>query len=74
MPAHDGTSIKLDQLLKLTGVAESGAQAKIIIQNDQVQVNGTPEARRGRKLTIGDVVKVGDQTIVVTVELLAPPD
>jgi len=74
MPAHDGTSIKLDQLLKLTGVAESGAQAKIIIQNDQVQVNGTAETRRGRKLTIGDVVKVGDQTIVVTVELLAPPD
>lgn len=74
MSEHDGTSIKLDQLLKLTGIAESGAQAKIMIQGNEVQVNGQPETRRGKKLTIGDVVTVGDQTITVTVELLAPPD
>lgn len=74
MAAHDGTSIKLDQLLKLTGVAESGAQAKIMVQNNQVHVNGKAEIRRGRKLKVGDVVKAGEQTITVTAELLAPPD
>lgn len=72
MPDHDGTSIKLDQLLKLTGAADSGAQAKIMIQSEQVQVNGQPESRRGRKLRVGDVVKAGEQTIEVTAELLAP--
>lgn len=54
-----GPSITLGQLLKLSGLAESGAQAKELLRTEQVAVNGEREARRGRKLTPDDVVRVG---------------
>lgn len=57
--------IKLDQLLKFAGVAENGADAKFIIMDEVVEVNGELETRRGRKITKGDVVTVGDQIINV---------
>ena len=48
--------IRLGQVLKATGMAESGAEAKEIIQDGLVCVNGETETRRGRKLHKGDVV------------------
>lgn len=48
--------IRLGQVLKATGMAESGAEAKEIIQDGLVSVNGEIETRRGRKLHSGDVV------------------
>lgn len=57
--------IKLDQLLKFAGVAENGADAKFIIMDEVVEVNGELETRRGRKIRKGDVVTVGDQIINV---------
>ena len=48
--------IKLDQFLKLVGVVDTGGQAKLLIQDGQVRVNGTIELRRGRKLVNGDRV------------------
>ena len=42
--------IRLGQVLKATGMAESGAEAKEIIQDGLVSVNGETETRRGRKL------------------------
>ena len=57
--------IKLDQLLKFAGVAENGADAKFIIMDEVVEVNGEIETRRGRKIRKGDVVTVGDQIINV---------
>ena len=48
--------IRLGQVLKATGMAESGAEAKEIIQDGLVSVNGENETRRGRKLHKGDVV------------------
>ena len=48
--------IRLGQVLKATGMAESGAEAKEIIQESLVSVNGEIETRRGRKLHQGDVV------------------
>ncbi|MBO4626380.1 MAG: RNA-binding S4 domain-containing protein [Lachnospiraceae bacterium] len=47
--------IKLGQALKLAGAAESGADAKDVIKDGQVSVNGVVEYRRGRKLVPGDV-------------------
>lgn len=47
-------------MLKLAGVIDSGAAAKAFLQTEQVSVNGEPEARRGRKLTLNDVVSVGE--------------
>ena len=57
--------IKLDQLLKFAGVAGSGSDAKFIIEDGQVTVNGEEESRRGRKIKPGDHVAVGDQNFYV---------
>lgn len=48
--------IKLGQALKLSGLAESGVDAKLIIQDGLVKVNGQVETQRGKKLTAGDEV------------------
>ena len=48
--------IKLGQALKLAGLVASGVEAKIVIQDGQVLVNGQVECQRGKKLVNGDVV------------------
>ncbi|QIR37959.1 RNA-binding S4 domain-containing protein [Tolypothrix sp. PCC 7910] len=57
--------IKLDQFLKLMGIASTGGQAKLIILDGDVKVNGIVETRRGRKLFSGDQVTVEGQTFQV---------
>ena len=51
--------IKLGQALKAAGLVESGVEAKEVIQDGQVSVNGEIDTRRGRKLYGGDVVSLG---------------
>ena len=51
-----GHMIRLGQLLKLAGVAESGAEAKQQLADGDVTVNGEVETRRGRQIHPGDVV------------------
>lgn len=53
-------SIRLGQFLKLAGLADSGADARTLLEEGEVTVNGEPEARRGRQLHKGDVVAVDD--------------
>lgn len=48
--------IKLQDLLKLTSAVSTGGEAKIIVQEGQVQVNGEVCTQRGRKIRPGDVV------------------
>ncbi|AFY44786.1 RNA-binding S4 domain-containing protein [Nostoc sp. PCC 7107] len=57
--------IKLDQFLKLLGIAGTGGQAKLMIINGDVKVNGTVETRRGRKLVSSDQVTVAGQIFKV---------
>lgn len=59
-------TIKLDQFLKLIGIASTGGMAKMMIQGGDVQVNGEIETRRGRKLVPGDLVTVNSQTFEVS--------
>ena len=47
--------IKLGQALKLAGLVGSGIDAKMVIQNGEVMVNGEVDERRGKKLYPGDV-------------------
>ena len=54
--------IKLDQFLKWQGIAQTGGEAKIIIKQGVVEVNGEAEIRRGRKLVTGDRVTVDGTT------------
>lgn len=49
--------IKLGQALKLCGLVESGVEAKIVVQNGEVKVNGEVDTRRGKKLVSGDIVE-----------------
>ena len=48
--------IKLGQAMKLAGLVESGVEAKEVIQEGLVMVNGETDTRRGRKLYGGDIV------------------
>ena len=48
--------IKLGQALKLAGLVDSGVEAKIVIQDGLVKVNGAVETQRGKKLVQGDIV------------------
>lgn len=57
--------IKLDQFLKLIGVASTGGQAKYMIVDGLVKVNGELETRRGRKLVPSDTVTIETQTFIV---------
>ena len=50
--------IRLDSLLKLTGLVDTGGQAKVLIQEGQVQVNGETCSMRGKKLFPGDTVSL----------------
>ncbi len=52
--------IQLDQFLKVQNLVSSGGEAKMLIADGQVKVNGEVELRRGRKLQQGDVVQVAD--------------
>ncbi|MFI2752633.1 RNA-binding S4 domain-containing protein [Cellulomonas sp. P22] len=51
-------SIRLGQFLKLAGLADSGAQARELLDDGAVFVNGEPEGRRGRQLRRADLVTV----------------
>ncbi len=58
----DEETIKLDQFLKFLGVASTGGEAKLMIQDGVVKVNGAIETRRSRKLVAGDSVMVQGKT------------
>lgn len=60
--------LRLDQFLKLNGIAETGGQAKVMIQAGEVKVNGVVETRRRKKLSPGDLVQVGDSQWTVPME------
>lgn len=58
-----GPFIKLGQALKAAHLVSNGAEAKEVIQNGEVLVNGETEVRRGRKLVPGDQVTFKGQTV-----------
>lgn len=57
--------IKLGQALKLAGLVGSGVEAKILIEEGNVLVNGETETRRGKKLRDGDTVTLGEESFTV---------
>ena len=57
--------IKLGQALKLAGLVDSGVDAKLVIQDGLVKVNGTVEVQRGKKLVSGDVVSYNGKEFVI---------
>ncbi len=63
-----GDHITLDALLKATGLAASGGNAKMLLAAGDVRVNGETETRRGRKLRAGDRVAVGDAIVRIATQ------
>lgn len=57
--------IKLGQALKAAGLVESGVEAKEVIQDGLVQVNGEIDTRRGKKLYAGDIVSFNGEQIKI---------
>ena len=61
-------TITLNDALKLTGITETGGQAKLMIQAGEVRVNGEVETRRKRKLKAGDVLEVAGEEFELELE------
>ncbi len=57
--------IKLGQAIKAAGLVESGVEAKIVIQDGEVKVNGVVETHRGKKLFGGEVVEYNGSSILI---------
>jgi ribosome-associated protein len=64
VPIRDET-IRLGQFLKLADLIDNGAEAKPLMIAGLVAVNGATETRRGRQLTKGDVVTLGEVSVRV---------
>ena len=63
---EDEDHIKLGQLLKAVNLVSSGVEAKICIQNGEVEVNGETCLMRGKKLRAGDRVLFNNETIEIS--------
>ena len=57
--------IKLGQAMKLAGMVGSGVDAKMLIQDGQVEVNGKVEYQRGKKLHEGDVITFNGESVQI---------
>lgn len=57
--------IKLDALLKFASMVNSGGEAKMLIQDGQILVNGEVCTMRGKKIRSGDKVTYGDKEVVI---------
>lgn len=62
----DGEYIELVRLIKLLGYAETGGQAKLMIDQGEVLLNGQPELRKRAKLRDGDVVNIYGRKVSIS--------
>lgn len=62
----EGEFVELNQLLKLTGLCDSGGAGKMIVASGDVSVDGQQELRKTAKIRPGQVVTLGDIKIVVS--------
>ena len=58
-------TIQLSQLIKALNISQSGGQAKLMIDNGEVKVNGQVEYRKRAKLSRGDKIEIFDQHIEI---------
>ena len=61
-----GEFVELNQLLKLSGVCDSGGAGKVLVAEGAVSVDGTVELRKTCKVRAGSVVTLGDVRITVS--------
>lgn len=61
----EGEFIRLQDLLKLSGLCETGGHAKIVVQNGEVKVNGEVCTMRGKKMRTGDTAEFDGEKVKV---------
>ena len=61
----DEPFITLGVLLKITGIIDTGGQAKYFLAENKVLVNGEEDNRRGRKLYHGDIIEVAGRSFII---------
>ena len=59
--------IKLDQFLKLCGIAQTGGQAKMMVADGLVKVNGEVSRQRGKKIRKSDKIKVDEEHLFIVI-------
>jgi ribosome-associated protein len=69
----ESRTIRLGQYLKLAGLVSTGGEAKYLIQEGQVRVNGEVETRRKRQLHVGDTVELEGRAFTVAPEDASGP-
>ncbi|SDB90345.1 ribosome-associated protein [Raineyella antarctica] len=70
-PDHEAETIRLGQFLKWANLAETGGEARELVQGGYVRVDGEVETRRGRQLHVGQRVTLaypGEREVTVVVE------
>lgn len=56
--------VELFKLIKFEGLASSGGEAKKLIENEMVSVNGEIETRKRKKIMAGDIICIGDEKLI----------
>lgn len=62
--------IKIDQLLKFSGIADIGSEAKQMVLDGIVKVNGETCTMRGKKIRSGDNVEITGEDIIIRLEVV----
>lgn len=65
--ALNSEPVELFKVIKFGGLANSGGEAKQMIENRMVVVNGEVETRKRKKIVAGDVISIGDEAFVAVV-------
>ena len=60
--------VELFKLIKFEGLAQSGGEAKKMIEEEMVYVNGEIETRKRKKIVAGDIIKVGDDQFITELQ------
>jgi len=61
----DSEYIELIKLLKVTNISNSGGQAKLMVEDGEVKLNGEVETRKRAKLRVGDKIEIFNETIII---------
>jgi ribosome-associated protein len=61
-------TVELYKILKFEGLVSSGGEAKAVIENKLVKVNGAVETRKRKKILAGDVVEFGSEQLVIVLQ------
>lgn len=60
--------VELYKILKFEGMVSSGAEAKLVVADGQVKVNGKTETRKRKKIVAGDIIEFADEKIRIKLQ------